>query len=67
MATCDHDDDQDHFHDFATRNALLIHGEPLLEEPDHTHDKVGKPDPIPESRELAKFYMDGNINPEHFD
>ena len=63
----DHDDTHDHFHDFATRNLALTHGEPLFEEPDHTHDVDAKPTPPPESRELAKFYMDGFINPENFD
>ena len=61
------DFDQDHFHDFATRNLALEHGATPFAEPDHTHDVEAKPTPPPESRELAKFYMDGFINPENFD
>lgn len=42
------------------------HKEPFTE-PDHTHDKPAKPTPPPESKELAKFFMDGNINEVYFD
>ena len=63
----DHDEDEDHRHDFLVANMNLEHGQEPFEEPDHTHEKPAKPTPPPESRELAKFFMDGNINEVYFD